>query len=134
MPRSRSAQGYRDDRELEAGAVWALEPRLCATERVDCGRVSDAVFLCGVPEAPLVARAGLPQTNFARSEGRFLASEKRVLPHTRGLGRFARDCQRVDRRVSGKPLEPGMILTWHRKGCVHRARRLEALYDLLSGS
>ena len=87
-------RGYRDDRELEAGAVWALEPRLCATERVDCGRVSDAVFLCGVPEAPLVARAGLPQTNFARSEGRFLASEKRFFA-TVGLDWFARGCRRV---------------------------------------
>ena len=63
----------------------AVEPRLRATKRVDCGRFRRD-FSYGVPEVRLVARARPTPANFTRAEGRFLASEKQFLPQAHGTG------------------------------------------------
>ena len=83
----------------------AVEPRLRATKRVDCGRFRRG-FSCGVPEARLVARARPTPTIFTRAEGRFLASEKPFLPQGTGGARYGRPARWKERRVSGDPCKP----------------------------
>ena len=86
------------------GSAGAVEPRLRATKRVDCGRFRRG-FSCGVPEARLVARARPTPANFTRAEGRFLASEKPFLPQWGGAW-HGRPARWKERRGSGDACNP----------------------------
>ena len=90
------------------GAVGPLEPRLCATERVDCGRFRRGFFV-RCPRAP-PSRARRTTPDQFRALRRPFFSERKAVFATVGLDRFARGCRRVDRRVSGDPFKPSIIL------------------------